>query len=70
MIKEWQKANVREALLELSNEDLQRQLWLSDGANGKLVSSFDEVQCRLFDDSGVGHDLDHGRLVFSPEIDD
>ncbi len=29
-----------------------------------------EAVCQLFDDSGLGHELDRGRLVFSLEIDD
>ena len=62
------KQTIVEALLELSDETLQRRLWLSTGEGE--VSSFAEAICRLFNDSGLEHELDRGRTVFGPEIDD
>jgi hypothetical protein len=65
---ERQRQMVVEALLELSDETLQRRRWLSSGEGE--VSSFTEAVCELFDDSGLGHELDRGRAVFGAEVDD
>ncbi len=48
-----------DCLEELSDEDCQRRLWLSDGLSGE-VSSFAEAYERLFGDSGLGDALEKG----------
>lgn len=45
--------NAESALQELSNKELQEELWNSDGKDGKLVSSFEEAVEQLFGDSGL-----------------
>jgi hypothetical protein len=61
-------SHVVDALRELSDESLQRRRWLSSGEGE--VSSFTEAVCQLFDDSGLGDELDKGREVFGHSIDD
>jgi hypothetical protein len=63
-----QKQQIIEALLELSDKELQRRRWLSRG-DGE-VSSFSEAICQLFDDTGLGHELERGRVIFSFEMDE
>ena len=46
--------DVLSALKELSDREVQRRLWLSDGSQGAEVSSFVEAVSRLYDDSGIG----------------
>lgn len=60
--------HVEEALLELADEDSQRRLWLSTGAAGAEVSSFDECMAYLLDDSGLADALDKGS-VYGAETD-
>ena len=47
-----------DSLQELSDQDEQRRLWLSTGANGAEVSSFVEAVERLFTDSGLSYELE------------
>jgi hypothetical protein len=61
-------SHVIDALRELSDESLQRRRWLSSGEGE--VSSFTEAVCQLFDDSGLGDELDKGREIFGHSIDD
>ena len=61
--------HVRQALQEFSDPELQRQLWLSDGSNGSLVSSFTEALEHLFDDSGLGHALEAGKAGLGIEAE-
>jgi hypothetical protein len=63
------RARVRDSLAEWASEDEQRRLWLSDGANGAEVSSFSEAWEGLFTDTGLGSDLDRGRVVFNASTD-
>ena len=56
-----------EALVELSDETLQRQRWLSTGEGE--VSSFTEAVCGLYDDSGLGRKLERGQSFFGREVD-
>jgi hypothetical protein len=60
--------HVEGALRELADEHEQRRLWLSTGADGE-VSSPTECVCRLFDDSGLGDELERDRVVYTPGID-
>jgi hypothetical protein len=60
-------SHVVEALHELSDERRQRRLWTSTGGS---VSSLTECRCQLFDDSGLGHELDRGGVVYSPSVDE
>ena len=62
--------HVEAALRELADERGQRRLWLSTGANGAEVSSFDECVCRLFNDSGLVVELDRDRVAYTQPIDD
>ena len=55
---------VRDALRELSDEDLQRQRWLSP----EWPNEYIEAVCELFDDSALGQALDKGP-VFGEVID-
>jgi hypothetical protein len=61
--------HVEGALRELADEREQQRLWLSTGTAGAEVSSLDECVCRLFDDSGLGDELDRDRVVYTPGID-
>ena len=58
---------VEEALRELADESMQRELWLSDGTAD--VSSLTESVSRLLDDSGLGDALDSTQVVYDPDID-
>jgi len=60
---------VQDAIRELSDRELQRRLWLSDGSGGSQVSSFIEAGERLFTDSGLAHALQAGKTVFGIEAD-
>lgn len=57
---------VREALLELSDEALQRRLWLSSEGE---VGSFTEAIEQLFDDSGLERAYEAGHEVYGAETD-
>ena len=59
---------VEEALRELADESMQRELWLSIGKSD--VSSLTESISRLLDDSGLGDALDSAQVVYDPEIDE
>lgn len=60
---------VEEALRELSDESVQRELWLAAG--GSEVSSFTECISHLWDDSGLAEALDHpSAVIYTPQIDD
>jgi hypothetical protein len=52
---------VRELLNELSDIDEQRRLWLSDGQNGRDVSSFTEAVEQLYGDTGLSDLLEGGK---------
>ena len=58
---------VVECLRELSDEHLQRRVWLA--SSGPEVSSFEEAICGLFDDTGLGDAIDGGQDVFGREAD-
>ena len=45
--EDWEK-NILDEIKEISDRDLQLRLWFDP--NSKLISSFDEVVCRLYDD--------------------
>lgn len=61
------KALIFSALQELSSRDEQKRLWLSDGRDGKDVSSFIEANERLFGDSVLDEHLEKGETGFSAE---
>ncbi|MGA8725204.1 MAG: hypothetical protein WB565_09170 [Acidimicrobiales bacterium] len=56
---------VREALWELADEDVQRQVWFSPDTPNDYI----EAVCELFDDSNLGDRLDKGP-VFGAEVDE
>lgn len=60
--------HVVDALRELSDERLQRLLWLSDGTGGADVSSLVECIERLYTDSGLGEALRSGS-VYGLDVD-
>ena len=45
------KKNIYEDIVELSDLTLQRKLWLNENNDTGLISSFEELYCRLFDDN-------------------
>ncbi len=57
---------VIDALRELADKGYQSSLWTA--SEGPEVSSFAECVCRLFDDSGLGDELESGD-VYAPDID-
>jgi hypothetical protein len=59
---------VSECLDEFSRIEEQRRLWLGINADGSEISSFVECCCRLFDDSGLGDELDRGENPYPPAI--
>ena len=59
---------VRNALLHLSDYDMQHNLWLSDGSGGADVSSFTEAIEQLFTDTGLYIALEKNETGFNPEI--
>lgn len=59
-------AIVEEALRELSDERAQERLWSSSGETD--VSSLTEAKSRLWDDSGLGDEMERG-VVYTKEID-
>jgi hypothetical protein len=59
---------VREGLWELSDLAFQRRVWMGRGGVGEM-SSFVEAVETLFDDSGLGDELERGRPVFGGEAD-
>lgn len=58
---------VLSGLAELSCIDEQKRLWLSDGADGKEVSSPVEAVERLFSDSALDEELRSGGTGLSAE---
>jgi hypothetical protein len=42
---------IYDKIIELSDLDLQRKLWLNENNDTGLISSYDELMCSLFDDS-------------------
>jgi hypothetical protein len=58
---------VDDALREFADEARQTVLWTA--AAGREVSSLDECRCRLFDDSGLGDELERGAVVYAPDVD-
>jgi hypothetical protein len=54
------KLRIIDSLRELSDRKEQERLWFSTGAGGSDVSSFTEAFCGLFDDTGLGDNLDKG----------
>jgi hypothetical protein len=63
------RKNIRDALTQLSDRDLQQKLWMSDGSGGSDVSSFDEAVEILFTDTGLGRALDSGTTGLGKEIE-
>lgn len=41
---------IYDSIIELSNLDLQRKLWLNENNDTGLISSYVELMCSLFDD--------------------
>ena len=57
---------VLESLKELADINTQRRLWLAERGE---VSSYEEAVSQLFNDTGLGHALENGLTVFSPQAD-
>lgn len=51
--------NIYNDIIELSDLSLQRKLWLNENNDTGLISSYVEVMCRLFDDSGLDDFIDN-----------
>lgn len=58
--------HIREALQEFADEELQRRRWT---ATGSEVSSLTEAISMLYDDSALVLELEAGREVYRPDID-
>ena len=52
------KKNIYEDIVELSDLDLQKKLWLNENNDTGLISSYTEVMCRLFDDNCLDDFID------------
>ena len=61
--------NIESCLRELSDLEFQKRVWLR--GEGPEVSSFVEVVCQLFDDTGIGDELNEKTdgFVTSEELD-
>jgi hypothetical protein len=59
---------VIDALRELADEARQEVLWAA--STGPEVSSLSECVCRLFDDSGLGRELESDHDVYSADVDE
>ena len=45
--------NIYSDILELSDLELQKKLWLNENNETGLISSYTELMCRLFDDNKI-----------------
>ncbi len=54
-------------LNELCDIAYQQRVWLA--STGPEISSFTEAVCQLFDDSGLGVELEKNNIIFSESID-
>ena len=63
------RQSVHDALRELSDRELQRRLWLSDGSGDSEVSSFAEAVEQLFTDTGLADSLHAGGTGLGAEAD-
>jgi len=61
---------VRDALTQLSDRELQLRLWLSDGSGGSDVSSFAEAVEQLFTDTGLSCELKDNGTGLGAEVDE
>jgi hypothetical protein len=61
--------SISNALRELSDIDVQRTLWLSDGSEGTEVSSFVEAVEQLFTDTGLSDLLGAGSTGLGTELE-
>lgn len=57
---------VVDALRELAHQELQEQLW---SGGGGLVSSLEEAEARLFDDSGLAHALERSGTGYGAHVE-
>ena len=65
----WDRTHgIKESLAGIADARFQEAAWTSTA--GPIVSSLQEDISQLFDDTGLGSDLDKGALVFTAEIDD
>jgi len=62
-------SHIEQCLKELSDSEFQQRVWLR--GEGPEVSSYSEVVCQLFDDTGIGDQLDKktDEFIFSQELD-
>ena len=60
-------SKILECLREMEDKSFQQRVWLA--SSGPEVSSITEAMCQLYDDSGLGDELDKSRVVFSETID-
>jgi hypothetical protein len=45
--------NIYDDILEMSDLELQKKLWLNENNDSELISSYTELMCRLFDDNDI-----------------
>ena len=45
--------NIHNDILEISDLELQKKLWLNQNNDTGLISSYTELMCRLFDDNDI-----------------
>lgn len=60
-------STVTECLRELADRSYQERVWATFAAPEQ--SSFEEAVCGLYDDSGLGNELDKSHAVFSAVAD-
>jgi hypothetical protein len=60
-------SKIVDCLRELSDINYQKRVWLA--STGPEISSYTEAVCQLFDDSGLGVELEKHDVIFSEDID-
>lgn len=62
--------NIYNDLLELSDLDFQRKLWLNENNDTGLISSYIELMNRLFDDNSFDDFIDNGvpKITIDPNV--
>ena len=71
MTENWKhiyKHNVTDQLKILSNKKYQKDIWLNRNNPDKLVGSFIEAACMLFDDCAITDYLKQGEILFDEKV--
>lgn len=63
------RVQIKNALREISDVNLQNERWLADGSSKTEMSSFTEAVCGLFDDSGLSTIPEGKPTGFGEEFD-